>query len=178
LGVELVQLQGTVDYLQNERKAQMEAWQWTIDNLQKAYNMYYNYTPAGIISKTRAQYEASNITLDQADNWTETEKQMAVEKALEWYYDKYGSIIQRSMWQAVNDIIAYAKKNWIWLAQALQENFVKPLQQKPQFATLSTGWSLTADKWAKLNDNTLYNVTTWETISTDWWNVSVTTSRW
>jgi hypothetical protein len=25
LGVELVQLQGTVDYLQNERKAQMEA---------------------------------------------------------------------------------------------------------------------------------------------------------
>ena len=178
LGVELVQLQGTVDYLQNERKAQMEAWQWTIDNLQKAYNMYYNYTPAGIISKTRAQYEASNITLDQADNWTETEKQMAVEKALEWYYDKYWSIIQRSMWQAVNDIIAYAKKNWIWLAQALQENFVEPLRAKPEFATLSSWKSLTADKWAKLSDDKLFNTTTWEIIDAKTWKSSSVSTSW
>ena len=27
--------------------------------------------------------------------------------------------------QVINDVIAYSKKNWVWLAQALQENFVK-----------------------------------------------------
>ena len=176
--VELTRLQGYVWYMQKEREEMNKAGSDSIRQLQDNLWMYYDYSPEWMAERAQAQYAATNITLDQADSWNETQKQMALQSVLDDYYDKYGSIIQRSEQQVINDVIAYAKKNWIWLAQALQENFVKPLQQKPQFATLSTGWSLTADKWAKLNDNTLYNVTTWETISTDWWNVSVTTSRW
>ena len=176
--VELTRLQGYVWYMQEERKEMNAAGADSIRQLQDNLWMYYDYSPQWIAELAQAKYWATNITLDQADSGNETQKQMALQSVLDDYYAKYGSIIQRSEQQVINDVIAYAKKNWIWLAQALQENFVKPLQQKPQFATLSTGWSLTADKWAKLNDNTLYNVTTWETISTDWWNVSVTTSRW
>lgn len=176
--VELTRLQGYVWYMQAERQEMNKAGADSIAQLQKNIWMYYDYSPQWMAERAQAQYAATNVTLDQADSGNETQKQMALQSVLDDYYAKYGSIIQRSEQQVINDVIAYAKKNWVWLAQALQENFVKPLQQKPQFATLSTGWSLTADKWAKLNDNTLYNVTTWETISTDWWNVSVTTSRW
>ena len=178
ISVAQTKTQWRLKYLQNERAEMDKAWQTQINELQQNLWMYYQYSPEWIAELAQAQYWATNITLDQADSWNETQKQMALQSVLDDYYAKYGSIIQRSEQQVINDVIAYAKKNWIWLAQALQENFVKPLQQKPQFATLSTGWSLTADKWAKLNDNTLYNVTTWETISADWWNVSVTTSRW
>ena len=141
LWVELVQLQWTVDYLQNERSMQSDARQQTINNLSKAYWMYYDYSPEWIAELAQSKYAATNITLDQADDWNETQKQMALQNVLDGYYEKYWDIIQRSEQQVINDVIAYAKKNWVWLAEALQENFVKPLQQKPWFTALS--WDVT-----------------------------------
>lgn len=138
--VELTRLQGYVWYMQAERQEMNKAGADSIAQLQKNLWMYYQYSPEWISELAQAQYWATNITLDQADSGNETQKQMALQNVLDWYYDKYGSIIQRSEQQVINDVIAYAKKNWVWLAQALQENFVKPLQQKPQFATLSSGW--------------------------------------
>jgi hypothetical protein len=38
---------------------------------------------------TQARYAAENITLDQADSGNETQKQMALDKVLTGYYDKY-----------------------------------------------------------------------------------------
>ena len=101
---------------------------------------------------------------------------MAVEKALQWYYDKYWDIIQRSMWQAVNDIIAYSKKNGVWLAQALQENFVQPLQSKPWFAQLNTTTS-DAISWTKIWEDADWNaiygfVDTYNKTVTPYWNAS------
>jgi hypothetical protein len=61
--------------------------------------------------RAQAQYAATNITLDQADSGNETQKQMALQSVLDDYYAKYGSIIQRSEQQVINDVIAYAKKN-------------------------------------------------------------------
>jgi len=49
------------------------------------------------------------------------------------YYKNYWDIIQRSQAQVVDDIIAYAKKNWISVAQALTENFITPLQNKSEY---------------------------------------------
>lgn len=175
LGVELVQLQGTVDYLQNERDMQAEARQKTINNLDTAYWMYYQYSPWGIAELAQSKYAATNITLDQADSGNETQKQMALQNVLDWYYEKYWDIIQRSEQQVINDVIAYAKKNWIGLAQALQENFVQPLQSKPEFATLSSWRSITStptDKWAKLSDDMLYNTVTWEIRDVNWNTIS------
>ena len=139
--VELTRLQGYVWYMQEERKEMNAAGADSIRQLQDNLWMYYDYSPQWIAELAQAKYAATNITLDQADSWNETQKQMALESVLDWYYDKYWDIIQRSEQQVINDVIAYAKKNWIWLAQALQENFVKPLQQKPQFVAMESAYS-------------------------------------
>jgi hypothetical protein len=55
---------------------------------------------------------------------------MALDSVLSDYYDKYGSIIQRSKNQVINDVMAYAKKNGVSLSQALEDNFLKPLRAK------------------------------------------------
>ena len=139
--VELTRLQGYVSYMQAERKEMNAAGADSIRQLQDNLWMYYDYSPQWMAELAQAKYAATNITLDQADSWNETQKQMALESVLDGYYKKYWDIIQRSEQQVINDVIAYAKKNWIWLAQALQENFVKPLQQKPQFAAMESAYS-------------------------------------
>lgn len=173
--VELTRLQGYVWYMQAERQEMNKAGADSIAQLQKNLWMYYQYSPEWLSELAQAQYGATNITLDQAETWTDTQKQMALDSVLTDYFDKYGSIIQRSKNQVINDVMAYATKNWVTLAEALQENFVKQLQQKPEFKTISSWWSLTADKWAKLNDDTLYNVTTWEIMSTKGWTSTYST---
>jgi hypothetical protein len=40
----------------------------TISELQKNYGIYMEYSPEGIKERTKAEYEATNITLDQADS--------------------------------------------------------------------------------------------------------------
>lgn len=52
------------------------------------------------------------------------------------YYEKYGSLIMRSQGQVVDDILRYAKEKGVSVAQAMSENFIKPLQNKPQYKTL------------------------------------------
>ena len=139
LMVERTKLAWTVEYLQNERQAQNDAGKQTIANLQKNLWMYYDYSPEWMAEYAQNQYAATNITLDQADNWTDTQKQMALQSVLDGYYDKYWSIIQRSEQQVIWDVMKYAKDNWVSLSQALEENFLKPLRSKPQFQTLSSG---------------------------------------
>lgn len=139
LMVERTKLAWTVDYLQSERQAQDDAGKQTIANLQKNLWMYYDYSPEWMADRIQAQYAATNVTLEQAENWTDTQKQMALENVLDGYYDKYGSIIQRSEAQVINDVMAYARDNWVSLSQALEENFLKPLRAKPQFSAISAG---------------------------------------
>lgn len=138
LAVNQTKVQWSLKYLQNERATMDDAWQKTINEIQKQYGMYYDYSPQWIAERAQAQYAATNITLDQADNGTDTQKQMALDRVLSDYYDKYWSIIQRSKSQVINDVMAYAKKNGVSLSQALEENFLKPLRAKPWFNSLNT----------------------------------------
>lgn len=156
--VELTRLQGYVSYMQSERQEMNQAGADSIAQLQKNLWMYYQYSPEWLAELAQAQYAATNITLDQADSWNETQKQIALQWVLDWYYDKYWDIIQRSEQQVINDVIAYSKKNWVWLAQALQENFVQPLQQKPWFAQLSTdmSWLSWTKIWKDANGEDVY----------------------
>jgi len=140
LSVGQTKVQWTINYLQWERKSQMQAGKDSVALLQKDYWMYYDYTPQWMAELAQAQYAATNVTLDQADNWTDTQKQMALQSVLDDYYAKYWDIIQRSEAQVINDVMAYAKKNGVSLSQALEDNFLKFLRQKPEFATLSSGW--------------------------------------
>ena len=138
LAVNQTKVQWSLKYLQNERATMDDAWQQTINEIQKQYGMYYDYSPQWMAERAQAQYAATNVTLDQADNGTDTQKQMALDSVLSDYYDKYWSIIQRSKSQVINDVMAYAKKNGVSLSQALEDNFLKPLRAKPWFAQLNS----------------------------------------
>ena len=154
LMVERTWLVWNIEYMQNERDMQMDARQKTINNLKTAYWMYYDYTAEWIAEMAQNKYAATNITLDQADQWTETEKQMALQLALSDYIDKYWNIIQRSEWQIINDVIAYSKQNWVSLAKAFQDNFVTPLQSKEAYkniqAQLAKAWITNSISWTKI----------------------------
>ena len=176
ISVAQTKTQWRLAYLQNERATMDKAWADSIAQLQKNLWMYYQYSPEWIAELAQAQYWATNITLDQADSWTETQKQMALQNVLDWYYDKYWDIIQRSEQQVINDVIAYAKEKWIWLAQALQENFVQPLQSKPWFAQLNATTS-DAISWTKIWEDADWNaiygfVDTYNKTVTPYWNAS------
>lgn len=69
--------------------------------------------------------------------------------ALNSYYEKYGSLIMRSKDQVVDDILRYAKEKGVSVAQAMSENFIKPLQNKPQYRSL-------------INKQTGYDPTSWQ----------------
>ena len=190
--VELTRLQGYVWYMQSERQEMNKAWADSISQLQKNLWMYYDYSPQWMAELAQAQYWATNITLDQADSGNETQKQMALQNVLDWYYDKYWDIIQRSEQQVINDVIAYAKKNWVWLAQALQENFVKYLQQKPEYQQMqamlsepnlqiiwyNSDWKAVYWNWDSIT-KTFKPVTVWDwgiTSTTAWDGTSYTTN--
>lgn len=168
--VTMTKLKGQIDYLQSERQAQDKAGADTISQLQKAYWMYYDYSPEWMSELAQAKYAATNVTLDQANNWTDTQKQMALQSVLDDYYDKYGSIIQRSEQQVINDVIAYAKNNWVSLSQALEENFLKPLRSKPEFSQLNTLQSdpYTVKSW---DITYVYDPVT-KTFSPIWWGAT------
>lgn len=174
--VELTRLQGYVSYMQEERQEMNKAGADSIAQLQKNLWMYYDYSPQWIAELAQAKYAATNITLDQADSWNETQKQMALESVLDGYYKKYWDIIQRSEQQVINDVIAYAKKNWVWLAQALQENFVKPLQQKPWFAQLNSVTANNPDVFKIWEDTYWYWDNNWNLVSV--WSWVVWTWTW
>jgi hypothetical protein len=62
------------------------------------------------------------------------------------------------------------------LSDALEQNFLSYLRQKPEFETLSTGRTIAnsqQDKWAKLSDNSLYNTVTGEIIDASGNTISV-----
>ena len=153
LNVTQTKLQWTIKYLQTERTTMDKAWFNTISELQKNYWMYRDSSAEWIKAKTQAEYEATHITLDQADSWTETDKQIALDNVLKWYYDKYGSIIQRSQQQVINDVIAESKRTWKTLSQALEDNFLKHLRAKPEFASLSNWWLSPKVSFEKVWDN-------------------------
>jgi hypothetical protein len=167
LQIERAGLAWSVQYLQNERTMQTEAGQQTINNLQKAYWMYYQYSPEWIKERTQAEYEATHITLDQADNWTDTEKQMALDSYLTGYFDKYWDIIERSKEEVIQDAMNYAKKNWVSLSKAVEDTFTNYLKEKPWFKQLNTvgNWSY---KWAKIWQDEDGNDIYWFVDETNW----------
>ena len=99
----------------------------------QALGFYYQYTPQGISALTTAKYQAENPNMDTG---TPAQQQMALNQALTSYYDTYGSIIQRPQAQVVSDVLALAKSKWISVSAALKENFVTPLQAKPQYKAM------------------------------------------
>lgn len=84
-------------------------------------------------AKMEQEYNFLNPDIDSTDPATQ---QRALNMSLDRFYEDYGSIINRSKAQVVSDIKKYAAEKWISLSQAMQENFVTPLKEKPDFQKL------------------------------------------
>jgi hypothetical protein len=84
-------------------------------------NLYNQY--AGAKLQNQLQNELTDLSVSDP-------KQLRanLNNALTSYYEQYGDIIQRSQAQVVDDVINYANEKGISVAQALTENFIKPLQ--------------------------------------------------
>ena len=89
-------------------------------------NRYNQYATAKM--QNQLQQELTDLSVED-----EAQLKANLNNALSDYYKNYGDIIQRSQAQAVDDIIAYAKKKGISVAQAMTENFIKPLQNKAEY---------------------------------------------
>ncbi len=171
LNVSQTKLQWTIKYLQTERATMDKAWSNTISELQKNYWLYMQYSPEWIKELATAQYEATHPTLDKAENWTDTDKAMALESVLQWYYDKYWDIIQRPMNQVVQDVIREAKASGKSLADALNDNFITPLRAKPQFDTISA-WGSANGSWTlEAIKDSAWNIIGYVKIDKNTWTV-------
>lgn len=159
--VELTRLQWYMSYMQQEREDRTSIWQKAIEQLQKQYGMYYTYSPEWMSELAQAQYAATNVTLDQADNWTDTQKQMALDSVLTPIYEQYGDIIQRPKAQVINDVMAYASKNWLTLSQALDENFMKYLKEKPEYQNRVNATDTSNIAWTKIWEDADGNAIYW-----------------
>ena len=124
----------TASYRTPEQQAQLQLTTTAISNemnllqqsRQQDLNLYNQY--AGAKLQNQLQNELTDLSVSDP-------KQLRanLNNALTSYYEQYGDIIQRSQAQVVDDIINYANKKGISVAQALTENFIKPLQWKAEY---------------------------------------------
>ena len=89
-------------------------------------NLYNQYATTKL--QNQLQQELTDLSVED-----EAQLKANLNNALSTYYQQYWDIIQRSQAQAVEDIIRYAKEKGISVAQAMTENFIKPLQNKPEY---------------------------------------------
>ena len=52
---------------------------------------------------------------------------------LDQWYEQYWDIIERPKSQVIEDVLAYAKENWVSVWEALRQEFVKKLMEKPEY---------------------------------------------
>lgn len=124
----------TASYRTPEQQAQLQLQTASIQNdlslLNQSklndLNRYNAYATAKM--QNQLQQELTDLSVED-----ENQLKANLNNALSDYYKNYGDIIQRSQAQAVDDIIAYAKKKGISVAQAMTENFIKPLQNKAEY---------------------------------------------
>ena len=124
----------TASYRSPEQQAQLQLQTASIQNdmnllqtsMQNDLNRYNAYATAKM--QNQLQNELTDLSVED-----ENQLKANLNNALSDYYKNYGDIIQRSQAQAVDDIIAYAKKKGISVAQAMTENFIKPLQNKAEY---------------------------------------------
>lgn len=95
--------------------------------------------------------DKANLESELTDLSVKDPKQLRanLSNALKSYYENYGSLIMRSKDQVVDDILRYAREKGVSVAQAMSENFIKPLQNKPQYRSL-------------INKQTGYDPTSWQ----------------
>jgi len=91
-------------------------------------NLYNQYATAKL--QNQLQNELTDLSVED-----EAQLKANLNNVLDWYYNQRWAIIQRPQAEVVEDVIAYAKANWITVAEALRKNFIEPLQSKKEYKT-------------------------------------------
>ena len=126
----------TASYRSPEQQAQLQLQTAQIQNdmnllqtsMQNDLNRYNAYATAKM--QNQLQQELTDLSVED-----ENQLKANLNNALKAYYDERWAIIQRPQAEVVEDVIAYAKKKWITVAEALRKNFVEPLQSKKEYKT-------------------------------------------
>ena len=126
----------TAQYRSPEQQAQLQLQTASIQNdmnllqtsMQNDLNRYNAYATAKM--QNQLQQELTDLSVED-----EAQLKANLSRVLDWYYSQRWAIIQRPQAEVVEDVIAYAKKNWITVAEALRKNFVEPLQSKKEYKT-------------------------------------------
>ena len=114
----------------------IKAWQTQINELQKQNLwMYYDYTPEWMSELAQAKYAATNVTLDQADNGTDTQKTDGI-RVLTDYYAKYWRYYPKK-WAQVIMMLWLAKQKGISIS-SFRRKFLKIFKTKALIWELST----------------------------------------
>ena len=115
-----------------------------IRQLKEQNKINLDYQEQQILQKNKLQSQISDLSVKDPE-----QLRANLSNALNSYYENYGSLIMRSKQQVVDDILRYAKENGVSVAQAMSENFIEPLQKKPQYKSL-------------INKQTGYDPTSWQ----------------
>lgn len=81
-------------------------------------------------SKLNNQLQSELTDLSVTDP---TQLRANLNNVLSSYYSQWGDIIKRPQAEVVEDVLAYAQKNGVSIAEALRKNFIEPLQNKPEY---------------------------------------------
>jgi hypothetical protein len=83
--------------------------------------LYNQYATAKLNNQLQSELTDLSVT-------DPTQLRANLNNVLSSYYSQWGDIIQRPQSQVVDDVIAYAQKNGVSIAEALRKNFIEPLQ--------------------------------------------------
>lgn len=104
-------------------------------------NRYNAYATAKM--QNQLQQELTDLSVED-----EAQLKANLNNALSDYYKNYGDLIQRSQSQVVDDVLQYAKDHNVSVAQALSENFIKQLQNKPEYkAKIKANYLTNSKSW-------------------------------
>lgn len=124
----------TASYRSPEQQAQLQLQTAQIQNdmsllqqsRQNDLSLYNQYATAKLNNQLQSELTDLSVT-------DPTQLRANLNNVLSSYYSQWGDIIQRPQSQVVDDVIAYAQKNGVSVAEALRKNFIEPLQNKQEY---------------------------------------------
>lgn len=176
--------------LQNNLKVQQAQNEMALlqQSKQNDLALYNAYATAKL--NNQLSYELTDLSVEDP-----AQLKANLNNVLSSYYSQWGDIIQRPQAQVVEDVLAYAQKNGVSVAEALKKNFIEPLQSKQEYknkiassyaaptSASSAGYSKITINWKdyltmgwKIIDPATLWIWTWDTTNTKPYNlVSVET---
>ena len=124
----------TASYRTPEQQAQLQLQTQAISNdmalLQQSkmndLSLYNQYATAKLNNQLNSELTDLSVT-------DPVQQRANLNNVLSQYYAQWWDIIQRPQSQVVDDVLAYAQKNGVSVAEALRKNFVEPLQNKKEY---------------------------------------------